>query len=62
MQMHGIIELVIMSYTDRIDEAIFNLKEAISLDEKYGHDALDDKDFDKIRDDQKFVELLKRFK
>ncbi|MDF0682657.1 MAG: tetratricopeptide repeat protein, partial [Candidatus Nitrosocosmicus sp.] len=50
------------AHTDRIDEAIGDLKEAISLNEQYGQNALTDKDFDKIRDNPRFVELLKGFK
>jgi len=38
------------------------LNQAIMLDKKYGYDALGDKDFDKIKDNPKFIELLKEFK
>jgi tetratricopeptide (TPR) repeat protein len=48
--------------TNKIDNAISDLKKAISLDEKYGYDALEDNDFDNIKNDSKFVDLLEKFK
>lgn len=47
---------------NKTNESISDLNQAVMLDEKYGYDALEDKDFDKIRDHPKFIELLKEFK
>jgi hypothetical protein len=41
-----------------VDRAIYFLKKAIDLDEKHVEMAKSDKDFDNIRTNHRFVELL----
>ena len=62
MLMLGIIELDIILHDGKIEKSLSDLQKAITLNKKYGYDALKDKDFDKIRDDPRFIELLRRFK
>lgn len=45
---------------EKIDLAIANLKHAINLDSKYLEMAKTDTDFDKIRNDSRFIDLLNK--
>ena len=50
------------SHENKIEESIIRFKKAITLNKKYGYSALKDKDFDKMRNNAKFIEILRIFK
>ncbi len=43
-------------------ESLSELQKAIEFDEKYGYDALADKDFDNMRNNAEYIEILRNFK
>ena len=50
------------SHENKVEASVFNLQKAITLDKKYGYDALIDRDFDKIKNNLKFITLLKEYR
>jgi len=44
------------------EDSVSNLRNAIMLDSSYLKEFIQDKDFDKIRNDTKFIEILKEFR
>jgi hypothetical protein len=50
------------SHEDNIEESLLDLQKALTLNKKYGYDALKDKDFDNMKNNPYFMEILKNFK
>jgi tetratricopeptide (TPR) repeat protein len=48
----------VFSLQNKIDDALVNLEKAISINKKYREDAKTDTDFDNIRNDSRFKELI----
>jgi tetratricopeptide (TPR) repeat protein len=46
---------VYYSHEDKIEVSLLDLQKALTVNKKYGYDALKDKDFDNVRNNPKFI-------